>query len=226
MLILILRTLIIYLVIIAAMRLMGKRQLGELQPSELVSTILISNLASISIESPEVPLAASLVPVLLIVAMELLLSAASYISPKFARLISGNPVVVIRDGKVNQKTLRELRFSVSDLMEALRSKDVFDPSDVSYAMVETNGSISVCRTYAEEPPTRKDLAMHDSTTKKPTVPFVMNGEPEIMNLRWCKKESAWLETVLQKEGCALSEVLLLLGNDGEDYSLIKKEQTP
>ena len=111
MLVLVLRTLMIYLLIVAAMRLMGKRQLGELQPSELVSTILISNLASISIESPEVPLAASLAPVCLIVVLELFSSALCYMSPTAAKLLSGTPVAVIRGGKIDQKTLRELRFS-------------------------------------------------------------------------------------------------------------------
>ena len=108
MLVLVLRTLMIYLLIVAAMRLMGKRQLGELQPSELVSTILISNLASISIESPEVPLAASLAPVCLIVVLELFSSALCYMSPTAAKLLSGTPVAVIRGGKIDQKMYTEL----------------------------------------------------------------------------------------------------------------------
>lgn len=222
MVVLMLRTLIIYLLIIAAMRLMGKRQLGELQPSELVSTILISNLASISIESPEIPLAASLAPVFLIVAMELLLSAACYISPKAAKLVSGTPVAVIRDGKINQHTLRDLRFSMSDLMEALRSKDIFDPSEVNYALIETNGSISVCKMPSKETPVREDFSLPLPSAKKPTVPFVLDGKPLPENLFWCGKDRAWLEDILKKEECSLAETLLLLGDDTSRYSLTKK----
>lgn len=223
MLVLMLRTSLIYLLIIGVMRLMGKRQLGELQPSELVSTILISNLASISIESPEIPLAASLAPVLLIVSLELILSAVCYTLPKASRLVSGTPVVVIRDGEINQSTLRELRFSMSDLMEALRSKDVFDPKDVSYAMIETNGSISVCKTFARDMPTRSDFAMDGALPQKPTIPFVLDGEAVIENLLWCKKDKGWLASVLAQERCSLEQVLLILGNDSDEYSLVKKQ---
>ena len=126
MLILMLRTLLVYLLILLAMRLMGKRQLGELQPAELVSTILISNLASISIESPELPLTASLVPVFLIAALELLLSGLCFCWPGAARLLFGSPVTVIRNGKICRDTLRTLRFGTGDLLEALRGKEVFD----------------------------------------------------------------------------------------------------
>ena len=224
MLVLMFRTLLIYLLIIAAMRLMGKRQLGELQPSELVSTILISNLASISIESPEVPLAASLAPVCLIVALELLLSALCFKNPKAEKLVSGTPVAVIRDGVIDQRTLWELRFSMNDLLEALRSKDIFDPAQVSYALVETNGSLSVCKKADSEPPTRQELRTPLPKATKPMVPMVIDGRPLAENLAWCGKSDGWLAEVLKQRGCALNQVLLLLGDDTEQYRLIKKER--
>ena len=141
------------------MRLMGKRQLGELQPEELVSTILISNLASISIESEEVPVTASLIPLFLIAALELLGSILSFRSQKFFNLMSGRPKTVILDGQIDQNALRTLRLTTADLMEALRGKDVFDPRDVSYAVVETNGSLSVALRPEKEPATLSDLAL-------------------------------------------------------------------
>ena len=119
---LIFRTLLIYLCVLFAMRLMGKRQLGELQPEELVSTILISNLASISIESEEVPVTASLIPLFLIAALELLGSALSFRSQKFFNLMSGRPKTVILDGQIDQNALRTLRLTTADLMEALRAR--------------------------------------------------------------------------------------------------------
>ena len=131
------RTVLVYCAVTIAMRLMGKRQLGELQPEELVSTILISNLASISIESEEVPVTASMIPLFLIAALELLGSILSFQSQKFFNLMSGRPKTVILDGQIDQNALRTLRLTTADLMEALRGKDVFDPRDVSYAVVET-----------------------------------------------------------------------------------------
>ena len=116
---LIFRTILIYLCVLFAMRLMGKRQLGELQPEELVSTILISNLASISIESEEVPVTASLIPLFLIAALELLGSILSFRSQRFFNLMSGRPKTVILNGKIDQNALRTLRLTAADLMEAL-----------------------------------------------------------------------------------------------------------
>ena len=118
---------LIYLCVLFAMRLMGKRQLGELQPEELVSTILISNLASISIESEEVPVTASLIPLFLIAALELFGSILSFRSQRFFNLMSGRPKTVILNGEIDQNALRTLRLTTADLMEALRGKNIFDP---------------------------------------------------------------------------------------------------
>ena len=154
---LICRTIIIYLCVLFAMRLMGKRQLGELQPEELVSTILISNLASISIESEEVPITSSLIPLFLIAALELLGSVLSFRSQKFFNFLSGRPKTVILDGKIDQNALRMLRLTTADLMEALRGKNIFDPREVSYAVIETNGTLSAALRPEKEPVRLSDL---------------------------------------------------------------------
>ena len=197
------------------MRLMGKRQLGELQPEELVSTILISNLASISIESEEVPVTASLIPLFLIAALELLGSILSFQSQKFFNLMSGRPKTV-------QNALRTLRLTTADLMEALRGKDVFDPRDVSYAVVETNGSLSVALRPEREPATLSDLALKVQHGQA-TIPFVLDGQVLDDNLHWCGKDHAWLERTAQANTLLVEEILLLIGNDTEDYFLLKKE---
>ena len=219
---LIVRTVLIYLCVLFAMRLMGKRQLGELQPEELVSTILISNLASISIESEEVPVTASLIPLFLIAALELLGSILSFRSQKFFNLMSGRPKTVILDGQIDQNALRTLRLTTADLMEALRGKDVFDPRDVSYAVVETNGSLSVALRPEREPATLSDLALKVQHGQA-TIPFVLDGQVLDDNLRWCGKDHAWLERTAQANTLLVEEILLLIGNDTEDYFLLKKE---
>ena len=219
---LICRTILIYLCVLFAMRLMGKRQLGELQPEELVSTILISNLASISIESEEVPITASLIPLFLIAALELLGSMLSFRSQKFFNLMSGRPKTVILNGQIDQKALRMLRLTTADLMEALRGKDIFDPRDVSYAIIETNGTLSAALRPERQPATLADLRLAARQTQA-TIPFVLDGQVLEDNLRSCGKDRAWLERTAQANTLLVDEILLLIGNDTEDYFLLKKE---
>ena len=217
---LICRTILIYLCVLFAMRLMGKRQLGELQPEELVSTILISNLASISIESEEVPVTASLIPLFLIAALELLGSALSFRSQKFFNLMSGRPKTVILNGQIDQNALRMLRLTTADLMEALRGKDIFDPRDVSYAIIETNGTLSAALRPERQPATLADLHLAAQQTQA-TIPFVLDGQVLEDNLRTCGKDRA--ERTAQANALLPGEILLLVGNDTEDYFLLKKE---
>ena len=201
---LIFRTILIYLCVLFAMRLMGKRQLGELQPEELVSTILISNLASISIESEEVPVTASLIPLFLIAALELLGSILSFRSQRFFNLMSGRPKTVILNGKIDQNALRTLRLTAADLMEALRGKDVFDPRDVSYAVVETNGSLSVALRPEKEPATLADLGARVQRAQA-TIPFVLDGQVLAENLTTCGKDAAWLERTAEANTVLISD---------------------
>ena len=219
---LICRTILIYLCVLFAMRLMGKRQLGELQPEELVSTILISNLASISIESEEVPITASLIPLFLIATLELLGSMLSFRSQKFFNLMSGRPKTVILNGQIDQNALRMLRLTTADLMEALRGKDIFDPREVSYAIIETNGTLSAALRPERQPATLADLHLAAQQTQA-TIPFVLDGQVLEDNLRACGKDRAWLERTAQANALLPGEILLLVGNDTEDYFLLKKE---
>lgn len=218
-----LRTLLIYCLIIFAMRLMGKKQLGELQPSELVSTILISNLASISIESPELPMAGSIVPVFVIVAAEILVSAVCVRSRRAARLVSGTPRVIIRNGVLDQRTLFELRFTVDDLLEALRGKDIFELSEVDFAMVETNGSISVRKKFEKDTPKNEDMELPAPRAKQPSLPVVVDGRLYHANLQFLGIGEAFVTQFCRAQQLSLEDVLLLLCNDAKETYLIPKE---
>jgi len=176
MLILSVRTLVLYLVIVAGLRLMGKRQLGELQPSELVVTILISNLATLPIEETSVPLLGGVGPILLLVCFEVVVSWISLKSRRARRVISGQPVTVIQDGRIMEDRLRDLRFSLDDLMEELRQNSVFDIRDVEYAVVETNGKLSVHQRYGARPLTPDMLGMSKPADDcPPPVVVIMNS---------------------------------------------------
>lgn len=164
------RTVLVYCAVTVAMRLMGKRQLGELQPAELVTTLLISNVASICIDEPDLPLLASLVPIFLITALEILNSTLLWFSPAYAELLLGRPVTVIRNGKIQQDALARLRITVSDLAEALRGRDIFSPQEVYWGVVEPNGSISA----ASKRTVRNRPCCRFSSTRLPagkTLPF-------------------------------------------------------
>ena len=141
--IILIRSVIIYLIVVLAVRIMGKRQIGELNPHEFVITILISAVATIPIQESSIPLSYSVLPIMVFVSFEVLESAVSIKFPAFSAFIDGKPVFVIKKGVVQQKELKRLRFSSEDLNDALRQKDIFDISEVENAIVETNGSLSV-----------------------------------------------------------------------------------
>lgn len=194
-------------VVIFAMRLMGKRQLGELQPSELVTTFMISNVASICIDEPDLPLLSSLVPILLIAALEILNSTAAYYLPGYAALLFGRPVTVIQDGQIRQDALRHLRMTPGDLMEALRGKDIFDPRQVVWGVVEPSGSISAAQKVADD---------------SPLLPLLVDQEVYPENLAQLGRNEAWLDTDLARRGMRRAEVLAYLGNK-ESCVVIQKK---
>lgn len=149
MLISLLRTIIIYAFIILAVRIMGKRQISDMQTSELVITLVISDIIAIPLQSVDQPLMSGLLPIVVLVSLEIILSIIMLKNSKFRNVICGNPMVIITDGKVLKDQLKKLRISYEDLYSLLRQQGVFDVQQVRYAIVETNGSISILK-YEEE----------------------------------------------------------------------------
>ena len=141
--VILIRSALIYVLAVFSVRLMGKRQLGELQPSELVITILVSNIATLPLEDSDIPLIVGITPMLSMVCFEIIVSRLILRYPKLRRAVSGSPKVIISNGIIDKDVMQELRFSVDDLMTALRAKDIFSPEEVQYAIVETTGSVSV-----------------------------------------------------------------------------------
>ncbi len=161
------RATVLYAVIIFLIRLMGKRQIGELQPSELVVTILLSEIASIPMQDNNIPIIHSIVALFVLVSYEILTSAIGLKSQKLRTFLQGHPVIVIRNGEIDMKSLKKLRMTVNDLISALRQKDVFDISQVSYAIFETNGQISVLLKPEYRNSTAKDLNLYPADTGMP-----------------------------------------------------------
>ena len=206
------RTVLVYLAVVVAMRLMGKRQLGELQPAELVTTLLISNVASICIDEPDLPLTASLVPIFLITALEILNSTLVWFCPRYAQLLLGKPVTIIRNGEILQEELARLRITAADLAEALRGRDIFSPQEVYWGVVEPNGSI----TTAVMPAGDEDA---------PLLPLLIDRTVYRDNLAFFGLDETALDRMLETQNTSRRDVLLLLYN-GEKPVLIPKKTAP
>ena len=219
-----LRTLVLYLVIVLGVRLMGKRHLGELQPTELVVTILISNIATLPIEEVNVPILAGILPILLLVCFEVVVSFFSMKSRRVRRLFSGNPVPVIRDGKIDQKSLSNLRYSTDDLMEELRQNGIFDPSEVSYAVVETNGQLSIYPRFSARALTPQMVGL-PSPGEDPLPPQVLvsGGQVYDETLHLCGHDRQWLDNQLAQRGFSLEDIFLLTGSRSGSLCLVPKE---
>jgi len=222
--IILIRTTILYLIIVAAIRIMGKRQLGELQPSELVVTIMVSNIATLSIEDTNIPLLGSLLPIFMLVTCEVVMSVITLKSKAIRKVVSGNPRIIIKDGTVSQKEMRSLRWSIDDLMEQLRDKNIFDPSEVSFAVVETAGTLSIYQKFDARPATAKMLCIPpDGEPDAPPLIVISDGELDKDSLKFCNLTEAWLEKVLAEKELAVKDVFLMSCNRRAEYHITRKE---
>lgn len=173
--IILIRSFMLYLLVIFAVRLMGKRQLGELQPSELVITILVSNIATLPIEDVNIPVIVGITPILSLVCFEVIMSWLILKFPKLRKIVSGSPKVIVKDGTVDVHTLSELRLSVDDLMTSMRGCGIFDLSEVQFAMVETTGSFSVMKKQKDDSPTREDMFV-EAKCEDPPILIMADGK--------------------------------------------------
>lgn len=215
------RALILYIIVIFSVRLMGKRQIGELQPSELVITILVSNIATLPLEDLNIPLVMGILPILSLVCFEVIMSWLSLKSKRLRHAVTGTPKVIIRDGVLDQKVMEDLRFSVDDLMTALRGNSVFDIADVQFAIVETNGSVSVYEKYAQRNVKNTDLNL-TGTSMDPPVIIVSDGKLITQGLNETGLKKQWVYDLIERKHMELSDIFLLTADKNGTYNLIKR----
>ena len=202
------RTIILYLALIISVRLMGKRQVGQMEPSEFVVTMLVANLASIPMQDEGIPLFSGLVPILTVLGVELVLAGLTLKSILVRRLLCGKPVILIENGKILQKNLQKTRVTMDELVGHLREKDVIDLSAVQFAILETNGNLSVFPYPKERPATAAEAGIE---AKKQFLPITIieDGYVSKDNLRKAGKDAAWLDRVLTQRKTSRKETLLL-----------------
>ena len=217
------RAVILYATVIFLIRLMGKRQIGELQPSELVITILISEVASLPMQDNSIPVLTSVISLSVLVSLEILTAALSLKSHRLRTVMQGHPVIVIRNGEIDVEALKKLRLTVNDLISALRQKDVFEISQVSYAVFETNGKISILLKPVNRPATAEDLNLSPEDNGMPFA-VICDGEFNFNAAKESKTDKAEIERILTKKKTKIKDILLMTVNLKKQSNIIKKEK--
>ena len=216
------RTILLYLVLIAVVRLMGKRQIGQMEPSEFVVTMLIANLAAIPMQDGGIPLLSGLVPILTVLGMELLLAGLCMYSVFFRKLLCGKPVILIENGKILQDNLRRTGVTLDELTGHLRLKDVLDVQSVQYAILETDGNLSVFPYPSLRPANASEAGVQTQGQHLP-ITIVADGHLYRENLPLIRKNVAWVEEILQEHHVELSQTWLLTADETDRIFFLKKE---
>ncbi len=217
-----LRTGILYLIIVITVRVMGKRQVGELEPSELVVAILISDLAAVPMQDIGIPLLSGVIPILTLLALELLVSELSLRSLRFRSFLCGKPVFLIADGQINQEAMSQNRLTMDELSECLRQKGILDVSQVKFAILETNGQLSTFLYPKFAPLTAGDAGKKSQDLEFP-VTVVSDGRVLEENLSQLGFDVPWLQHQLQQSMTPQQDVFLLTATKSGQTHLVRKE---
>lgn len=222
MLISIIRTMILYVFIIVAIRLMGKRQISDMQPSELVVTLVISDIASLPMQNVSQPLLSGVVPVLVLVALEIATSVFMLKNRRFRRAVCGTPVVVIENGAILQKQMKRLRMSTEELCAQLRQQGIFSLQDVQYCIVETNGSLSVLEQPQKRVPTaeQQNITIPDNGIE---AVVISDGEILESSLKLCDTDREQINNILLKNHMPLDNVFLMTLDNKGNYQIIERD---
>ena len=218
------RSIILYLILIATIRLMGKRQIGQMEASEFVVTMLVANLASIPMQDGGIPLFSGIVPIMTVLGIELLLSAICLRSIWLRKLLCGKPVILIENGRILRQNLKRTRVTLDELSGHLREKDVLDPSTVQYAILETNGNLSVFPYPKERPASAKEAGL---SVKKQYLPITIISDGHLLpdNLSFAGKDTFWLDRVMQTHRTTIADTWLLTVDAADHILWYPKEDS-
>ena len=217
-----LRTILLYLILILVVRLMGKRQIGEMEPAEFVVTMLLANLAAIPMQDTGIPLLSGLVPILTVLGVELILAVLSLRSLRFRQILCGKPVVLMENGVILQENLSKTRVTLDELTEHLREQGYLDLSTVKYAILETDGQLSVFPYAKDAPANARDAGIR---VRENCLPYTIVSDGRLLreNLALAGRKESWLRETLAARSCALADVLLLTVDDEGKVYFVRKE---
>ena len=202
----IVKTLILYFFIVVVYRVMGKKEVGKLSIIDLIVSILIAELAAISIEEADRSILTSIIPIVVLVVIQISISFISLKSVKLRKLIDGNPIVIIKDGKLNFKDMTKLRYTIDDLLAQLREQGIKSIEEVNYAVLENNGKLSVFETSKDYP-----------------LPIIIDGNIDYDVLKDMKKDKKWIYKILDDNNITLDNVFYAFYTKNKTY-IIKKDE--
>lgn len=220
------RTIVLYFIIIVGIRLQGKHQIGELEPSELVLALIISDLAAVPMQDNGVPLFFGIIPIVTLLAISTLISVFALKSIRFRTLLCGTPSVVVKNGIVQESELRINRLTIDELMEELRNQGYGDFSAIKYAVLETNGQLSILPYAQERPVTARQMNLDIPEPGIPTI-LICDGQLLDQNLKKAGYEKNWLLNQLSANGLSRPKdaFLLTVDESGSVYCVPKEKKT-
>ena len=223
MVIIFIRTLIVYALLIVTMRLMGKRQIGQLEVTDFVTTLLLSEIATLPIEDPDVPLVNAIIPMITLLTFEVVSSTILSRTPKLKNLFSSRPGFLIRRGRLDQKEMLKNRISPDELLSELRQSGYADLSEVAYAIIEQDGRLTVIPRAENRALSPKDININVENDELSHI-IIAGGVINKHGLAVTGKSQAWLDGQLEKKGCTAREVFLMTLGDSGRINIIMKEK--
>lgn len=202
----IIKTILLYFFIVVVYRIMGKKEVGKLSIIDLIVSILIAELAAISIEEADRSIFMSIVPIVVLVVIQIVISYISMKSFKLRKVIDGNPTVIIKEGKLNFKEMSKLRYTLDDLIAQLREQGIKSIEEVNYAVLENNGKLSVFDKEKEYP-----------------LPIIIDGNIDYAVLKDMKKDNKWINKILKENNITLDNVFYAFYTNKKTYIIKKSE---
>ncbi len=219
----IVRTVVFYIVVTFAIRIMGKRQVGDMQPNELVVTLLISEIAAIPLQDTDQPILSGMVAIFSLVFLEIIASVVAMKSFFMRKLMSGRSVVIIKNGVIDQHAMRAVRMTVLDLVELLRQQNIFDISDVAFAVLEISGALSVMPKSSQRPVTPDDLRL-EVKEKGLSLPIITDGKIIEESLEALKLSKEKLNKILCRRSVTVGDVFLMTADRYGNFDIIKERK--
>lgn len=219
----ILRSILLYLITLLAMRVMGKRELGQLQPFEFVIILIISEMASLAMQSNNVPILTSIVPIIVLVLLQISLSLLNLKSETLRKIVCGKPTILMSHGQLDQVQIRKLRLNLNDLIELCRAQGYFDLSALHTVVMETSGQLSIFPRTGNRPVEVGDLGLDLDQELVPEL-FVLDGKINYTALKSNGKNAAWLENQLKQAKIHDASELFVAGTDTRGQFFFQKRR--
>ena len=218
-----LRTIIIYLILLLALRIMGKRQIGELEVSDLVTTFILSEIATIPMENHQMPIAYAIIPIVTLLTFEIVSSVLAKRILLFKRVVNSVPSVLIFNGRIDQEQMRRTRISLEELLSEIRQNGVTKIEDVSYAILEANGRLTVIPSDSSTPPSRRELGLSPEETGIEHI-IVSEGHMCKSTIKLLSLSEEEVAAEIKKKGIEIRDVFLMTCTDAHQYNIIRKEK--